>query len=46
MKDHQSLNLGVSFVTLVVDEFGTLARTLLHVDNDATGAVHDEGFSP
>src|ERR1700675_4877560 len=30
-----------SFVPLVVDEFGTLARTLIHIDKDAIGAVHD-----
>ena len=33
-------------VPLVVNEFGTLARTLIHIDNDATGAVHDEVSSP
>ena len=33
-------------VPLVVNEFGTLARTWIHIDNDATGAVHDEVSSP
>src|ERR1700682_3068039 len=31
---------------ILVNEFGTLARTLIHIDNDATGAVHDEVSSP
>jgi hypothetical protein len=29
-------------VSLVVDEFATLARIFIQVDKDATGAVHDE----
>ena len=33
-------------VPLVVNEFGTLARILIHIDNDATGAVDDEVSSP
>jgi hypothetical protein len=30
-----------SFVPLVGDELGILARTLIHIDKDAIGAVHD-----
>jgi hypothetical protein len=33
-------------VSLAVDEFGTLYKTLIHIDKDATGAVHDEVSSP